>query len=89
MIAVNFSTVRRSFKDFCDKVIEGAETVIVTRKAGKNVVIISAERYHELEKAERNAAYIRKLDRGIAQVRAGHGITKTMDELEAMEKDAE
>lgn len=34
------------------------ETVIVTRKAEKNVVIISEERFNELEKAERNAAYL-------------------------------
>lgn len=87
MIAVNFSTVRRSFKDFCDKVINDAETVIVTRKEEKNVVIISAERYNEMEKAERNSMYLRKLDRGLAQVRAGHGIVKSLDELEAMGRD--
>ena len=87
MIAVNFTTARDRFKDFCDKVTDEAETVIVTRKAEKNVVIISAERFNELEKAERNAAYLGKLERGLAQVHAGHGITKTMDELEAMEED--
>lgn len=41
----------------------------------------------ELEKAERNAAYLEKLERGLAQIRAGHGIVKTMDELEAMAED--
>lgn len=87
MIAVNFTTARNRFKDFCDKVTDGAETVIVTRKAEKNVVIISAERYNELEKAERNAAYLKKLERGITQVRAGQGIVKTLDELEAMAED--
>ena len=87
MIAVNFTTARSRFKDFCDKVTDCAETVIVTRKAGKNVVIISAERYNELEKAERNAAFLGKLDRGLAQVRSGQGIVKTMDELEAMAED--
>lgn len=87
MIAVNFTTARNRFKDYCDKVTDGAETVIVTRKAEKNVVIISAERYNELEKAERNAAYLRKLERGIAQVRAGQGIVKTMEELEAIADD--
>lgn len=87
MIAVNFTTVRNRFKDFCDKVTDGAETVIVTRKAEKNVVIISAERYNELEKAERNATYLKKLERGIAQIRAGQGIVKTMEELEAMAED--
>lgn len=87
MIAVNFTTARSHFKDFCDRVTDGAETVIVTRKAEKNVVIISAERYNELEKAERNAAYMKKLERGFVQVHAGHGIDKTMEELEAMAED--
>ena len=59
----------------------------VVWKAEKNVVIISAERYNELEKAERNAAFLGKLERGLAQVRAGQGIVKTMDELEAMAED--
>ena len=87
MIAINFTTARNRFKDVCDKVTDGAETVFVTRKAEKNVVIISAERYNELERAERNAVYLKKLERGLAQVHAGHGIVKTMEELEAMEED--
>ena len=87
MIAINFSTARSRLKDFCDRVTDNAETVIVTRKAGKNVVIISEERYNELEKAERNAAYLSKLERGLEQVHAGLGITKTMEELEAMAED--
>ena len=84
MLADNFTTVRRRFKNYCDQVTDRAETLIVTRKGGKNVVIISADRYSKLEKAERNAAYLRKLDRGLAQVREGYGVVKTMDELEAM-----
>ncbi len=51
------------------------------------MVIISAKRYSELEKAERNAEYLRKLDRGLAQVHAGQGIVRTMEELEAMAED--
>ena len=84
MIAINFSTARGRLKDFCDRVTDKGETVIVTRKAEKNVVIISEERFNELEKAERNAAYLGKLERGLEQVRAGFGIVKTMEELRAM-----
>ena len=84
MIAVNFATAQSRLNDFCDKVADEAETVIVTRDAEKNVVIISMDRYHEMEKAERNAAYVEKLERGLAQVRAGLGISKTLAELEAM-----
>lgn len=40
----------------------------------------------ETAKAE-NAAFLDKLERGLAQVRAGQGIVKTMNELEAMEED--
>lgn len=37
-----------------------------------------------MDKNERNAEYLRKLERGIEQVREGSVIVKTMDELEAM-----
>ena len=84
MIAINFTTARGRLKDFCHSVTDRGETVIVTRKAEKNVVIISEERFNELEKAERNAAYLGKLERGLEQVHAGLGIVKTMEELEAM-----
>ena len=86
MIAINFSTARGRLKDFCDRVTDRGETVIVTRKAEKNVVIISEEWYGEMEKTERNSVYLRKLDRGLTQVRAGHGVVKSMTKLEAMEQ---
>lgn len=88
MTATNFSTARKQLKAFCDMVTDEQETVIVTRKDGKNVVFLSEQRYNELEKAERNAAYLEKLERGLDQIRAGHGIVKTMEELEAMAEDA-
>ena len=62
MIAINFTTARGRLKDFCDRVTDRGETVIVTRKAEKNVVIISEERFNELEKAERNAGARRLWD---------------------------
>ena len=39
------------------------------------------------EKDEGNAAFLRKLERGLAEVRAGQGIVKTLDELEEMAGD--
>lgn len=62
------------------------ETVVDTRKKDKNVVIISEEWYGEMEKTEKNSVYLRKLDRGLTQVRAGHGVVKSMTKLEAMEQ---
>ena len=87
MIAVNFSTAHSKFADYCDQVTNNAEIVLITRNEQKNVVTMSAERFNQLEKAERNAEYLKKLDRGLAQVHAGQGIVKTMAELEAMAKD--
>ena len=49
-------------------------------------MLFRSERYGEKEKAERNSVYLRKLDRGLTQVRAGHGVVKSMTELEAMEQ---
>ena len=40
MLAVNYSTIRNNLKDYCDKVTDLHETVIVTRKDEKNVVIL-------------------------------------------------
>ena len=42
-----------------------------------------------MKKAERDAIFLGKPERGLSQVRAGQDIVKTMDELEAMAEDAE
>ncbi len=49
MLAVNYSNLRDNLKDYCDKVSNDFETVIVTRKNEKNVVIISLEEYNNLK----------------------------------------
>ena len=73
MLAVNYSTIRSKLKDYCDRVTDENETIIVTRKDEKNVVIISLEEYNALTKAFRNASYLNKLDRAIEQLSRGEG----------------
>ena len=73
MLAVNYSTIRNNLKDYCDKATDSQETVIVTRKNEKNVVILSLERYNQLEKAARNAEYLAMIVRSMAQLEAGKG----------------
>lgn len=85
MLAVNYSTIRNRLKEYCDKVTDENETVIVTRKDEKNVVIISLEEYNTMIKTAKNATYLEKLDRSFAQVEGGSIVTKSMAELEAME----
>lgn len=87
MLAVNYSTIRENLKSYCDKVTDNNETVIVTRKDEKNVVIISLEEWNSLQKALKNAEYLGKLNRAIADVKAGNVVKKTMQELEAMENE--
>ena len=48
MLAVNYTTIRSKFKEYCDRITDGAETVIITRKGGKNIVMLSLEQYTAL-----------------------------------------
>lgn len=84
MLAVNYSTIRENLKSYCDKVTDNNETVIVTRKDEKNVVIISLNEWNDLQRALRNAEYLGQLNRSIADIKDGRGVVKTMDELEAL-----
>ena len=87
MLAVNYSTIRDNLKSYCDKVTDEKETVIVTRKDGKNVVLVSMNEWNDLQKAVRNAEYVGKIRRAADQVARGEVITKSFAELEAMETD--
>lgn len=73
MLAINYTTMRNNFKDYCDKATDENEDIIVTRKDEKNVVLVSLEKYNQLMKAVRNAEYLYKIDCSIAQLKAGKG----------------
>ncbi|MGN1043211.1 MAG: type II toxin-antitoxin system Phd/YefM family antitoxin [Acutalibacteraceae bacterium] len=73
MLAVNYSTIRNKLKDYCDKATDEMETVIVTRKNEKNVVLMSLEQYNSLIKALRNAEYLAKIDRAFEQLEHNRG----------------
>ena len=87
MIAANFSNFRENLKAYCDRVTEQDETVIVTRKGEKNVAVISLDEWNALQKAAKNAEYLGKLKRAAADINEGRTVTKTMEELEAMENE--
>ena len=82
MVAVNYSTIRDNLKSYCDKVTDEDETVIVTRKDEKNVVIISLAEWNALKKMERNAQYLHRLDRAMEQLNAGGGVEHDIIEVE-------
>ena len=87
MLAVNYSTIRSNLKEYCDKATDENEAVIVTRKGEKNVVLISLEQYNEYLRMERNSKYLKKIDKSMKQVEAGKTVSKTIEELEAMENE--
>lgn len=82
MLAVNYSTIRNNLKDYCDKVTDEFETVIVTRKDEKNVVLISLEEYNAMMKAAKNAAYLDMIDRSMEQLSRGEGKAHELIEVE-------
>jgi antitoxin YefM len=85
MLAVNYSTVRNNLKNYCDEATDNGETIIVTRKEEKNIVILSLEKYNQLEKAARNAEYLAQIDRGIEQLASGRGQQHELIEVDADE----
>ena len=85
---MNVSTVnfRENFSKYMDDVSNHQQTYIVGAGA-ECAVFLSEKRFRELEKAERNAAYLQRLDESFEQLRAGNVVVKTMDELRALEAD--
>ncbi len=82
MLAINYSTMRNKLKDYCDAATEQNETVIITRKEEKNVVLMSLEKYNRIMKAMRNAEYLSMIDRSIDQLEAGRGQKHELIEVE-------
>ena len=48
MLAINYTNLRDNMKMYMDKITDDYETMIVTRKDNKNVVMISEESYNNL-----------------------------------------
>ena len=76
MIATKQMDLRANIKKYFDLAFNG-ETIVVSRKENKNVVVISEQEYNELQRAKRNAEYLAKL-------KQGEVVIKSMEELERM-----
>lgn len=48
MVAVNYSRIRQNLKSYMDKASKDYETIIITRKDNKNVVMLSEEAFNNL-----------------------------------------
>ena len=85
MLAVSYSTIRNNLKAYCDQATDNNETIIVTRKEEKNVVLLSLEKYNQIIKAARNAEYLAMIDRGIEQLASGKGQQHELIEVDTNE----
>ena len=88
MLATNFTNMRDNFKSYCDKVNDDYETVIITRKDNRNVVMISQDEYNNIMEnlfIMSDKKYYDRLVQSREQLEKGMTIVKTTKELELME----
>ena len=79
MLAVNYTELRGNMKECMDKVSDDYETLIITRKKNRNIVMISEETYNNMLENmhllgyEANYSWLmeskRQLENGQAKVR--------------------
>ncbi len=92
MQVVNFTEARNNLKSIFDTVYQDHEDVIVNRKNGENVVIISLEKYNSMNEMEylmRSSANREHLLNSLQQLKEGKVVTKDFSELIAYESDME
>jgi antitoxin YefM len=49
MLVVNFSTAQENFEVLCNRVNEEVETIVIARKRGGNVVMLSETEYNNMQ----------------------------------------
>lgn len=85
MIATNYSNVRNNLKKYCDKATDDYETIIITRKNDKNVVLMSEEEYNNLMEnlyIMSNKDYYNELLKSKEQVERGEVLEHDIIEVE-------
>lgn len=82
MLAGNVSAIRKNLKDYCDRVANENEILIITRKEDKHVVMIGLDEYNKMQKIIKNVEYLAKIDRGIEQMKKGLGKQHELIEVE-------
>ena len=48
MLAISYTSLKENMKSYMDRVTDNYETIIVTRKNNKNIVMLSEETYNNL-----------------------------------------
>ena len=85
MEAVNFSEFRENLKGFFYKSYDNHEAIIVTRKEGKNMVVISMEDYNSIMETNyllSNKVNAEHLFKSIEQIKKGKKVERKLEDLE-------
>ena len=85
MLAINYSTLRNSMKKYFDIITDSIETVVVTRKNGNNIVMMSEDTYNNLIENSyltQNKKNYDWLMESKKQLESGKTIVKDIDELD-------
>ena len=86
MQVVNFTEARNNLKKIFDDVYHNYEDVVVNRKNGENVVIISLDKYNSMNETEyllHSPANRRHLLDSLRQLDEGEVVTMSLAELDA------
>ena len=86
MLAVKSANIQDNFKEWCDKISMG-ETVVISRPKNENIYMINETEYNALQKAKRNAEYLKMIEESEEQFKKGDTISFTLDELKEMENE--
>ena len=85
MKATTYSNLRANLKTFCDEVADSGEPLVIQRRGGADVALVSMRELSSLEETAhllRSPENARRLFSAWNEVRAGGGTKMTMDELE-------
>ena len=87
MLAVNYSTLRNQLKAYCDRATDDAETIIITRKNEKNVVMMGIEAYNNLMEnlfLMKNRSNYEHILKGIQEIESSRTVAKSTEDLARM-----
>ena len=85
MEAVNYSSLRDNLKSYMDRVTDDYETLIITRKNGKNIVMMPLDEYNNLMESIHllsNDLNRAALEKSLKQLKEGFTAKKSLIEVE-------
>ncbi len=80
----SYSDLRAHLKAYCDEVAENGEPILIRRRTGTDVALVSVDELVGLEETAhllRSPKNARRLLEALAEVRAGRGETVSLDDI--------